>query len=46
LASTSNGYFLDLPNDETLGALFEAAVITRMTENELAENLAPYMEAL
>ena len=41
-----NGYFLDMPNDTTLGALFEAAVTGRMTEDELAEDLFPYIEAL
>lgn len=41
-----NGYFLDMPNDTTLGALFEATVSERMTEDELAEDLSPYIEPL
>jgi len=41
-----NGYFLDMPNDTTLGALFEATVAGRMTEDELAEDLFPYIEPL
>lgn len=41
-----NGYFLDMPNDTTLGALFEAAVTGRMTEEELVEDLFPYVEPL
>lgn len=41
-----NGYFPDMPNDTTLGAPFEAAVTERMTEEELVEDLAPYVEAL
>lgn len=35
-----------MPNDTTLGALFEATVTERMTEEELVEDLAPYIEAL
>lgn len=41
-----NGYFLDMPDDTTLGAPFEAAVTGRMTEDELAEDLFPYIEVL
>jgi len=41
-----NGYFLDMPNDTTLGALFEATVIGRMTEEEFAEDIFPYIEPL
>jgi death-on-curing protein len=41
-----NGHFLDMPNDTTLGALFEATVSGRMTEEELAEDLFPYVELL
>ncbi len=41
-----NGYFLDVPNDTTLGALFEAAVTGRMTEEELVEDLSAYVEPL
>ena len=41
-----NGYFLDTPNDTTLGALFEAAVTDRMTEEELVEDLSYFVEAL
>lgn len=41
-----NGYFLDLPNDTTLGALFEAAVTGRMTEDEFVEDLYPYVIAI
>jgi death on curing protein len=41
-----NGYFLDIPNDTTLGALFEAAVTGRMTEEELVEDLYAYVEPL
>jgi len=41
-----NGYFLDMPNDTTLGALFEAAVMGRMTEGELVEDLFPHVALL
>lgn len=41
-----NGHFLDMPNDTTLGALFEATVVGRMTEEELIEDLFPYVEIL
>jgi len=41
-----NGYFLDVPNDTTFGALFEAAVTGRMTEEELVEDLSAYVEPL
>ncbi|MBA3677049.1 MAG: type II toxin-antitoxin system death-on-curing family toxin [Sphingosinicella sp.] len=40
-----NGYFLNMPNDTTLGALFEAAVTGNMTEEQLADDLYPYIEA-
>ena len=39
-----NGYFLDMPNDTTLGAVFEAAVTGRLTEEELVEDLASFVE--
>lgn len=38
-----NGYDLDMPNDTTLGVLFEAAVAGRMTEEQLAEDLYPHV---
>lgn len=41
-----NGYFLDMPNDTTFGALFEATVTGRMTEEELVEDLSAYIEPL
>ena len=41
-----NGYFLDLPNDTTLAALFEAAVTSKMTEEQLAEDLYPHVKQL
>lgn len=41
-----NGYFLDMPNDTTLGALFEAAVTEKMTEEELVEDLAAFVEKI
>lgn len=41
-----NGHFLDMPNDTTLGALFEATLVGRMTEEELIEDLFPYVETL
>lgn len=41
-----NGYFLDMANDTTLGALFEAAVTGRMTEEELVEDLYAFVEPL
>jgi death-on-curing protein len=41
-----NGHFMDMPNDTTLGALFEAAVTGRMTEEELVEDLSPFVELL
>lgn len=41
-----NGHFLDVPNDTTLGALFEATVAGRMTEEELVEDLFPFIEPL
>ena len=43
---TINGHFLDMPNDTTLGALFEATVAGRMTEEELVEDLYPYVTPL
>ncbi|GAC1577184.1 MAG: hypothetical protein NVS3B5_09160 [Sphingomicrobium sp.] len=41
-----NGYFLDMPNDTTLGALFESTVAGRMTEADLADDLYPYIDAI
>ena len=41
-----NGYFLDMPNDTTLGALFESAVADKMTEEELVQDLSSYVEEL
>jgi death-on-curing protein len=42
-----NGYVLQYPgNDSTFGVLFEAAVTNRMTEEEFAETLYPYLESL
>jgi death on curing protein len=41
-----NGYLLQMPNDTTLGALFEAAVIGKMSEEQLAEDLYPYVMPL
>lgn len=40
-----NGYVVKLPNDTTLGVLFEAAVAGKMTEQELADDLYPHIEA-
>lgn len=42
-----NGYVLDYPsNDSALGVLFEAAITDRMSEEEFAETLYPYLESL
>lgn len=41
-----NGYYLDMPNDTTLAALFEAAVTGDMSETELAEDLFPYIQSV
>jgi death-on-curing protein len=42
-----NGYVLDFPaNDSNLGVLFEAAVTDRMTENEFADTLYPYLNSI
>lgn len=42
-----NGYVLRYPsNDSTLGVLFEAVVTDRMTEEEFAEALYPYLETI
>ena len=42
-----NGYVLRYPpNNSTLGVLFEAAVIDRVTEEEFAETLYPYLETI
>lgn len=42
-----NGYVLNYPaNDSAFGVLFEAAVTDRMTEEEFAETLHPFLEAI
>lgn len=43
---TINGYFLNMPNDTTLAAIFEATVTGDMSETELADDLFPYIELL
>ena len=42
-----NGYILDYPsNDSALGVLFEATVTDRMSEEEFAEALDPYLKTI
>ncbi|WP_106640234.1 type II toxin-antitoxin system death-on-curing family toxin [Allosphingosinicella vermicomposti] len=41
-----NGYALDMPNDTTLGVLFEATVTGNIAEDQLIEDLYPYVEPL
>ena len=38
-----NGYHLDMPNDTTLGVLFETAVTGGMSEEEFIQDLFPYV---
>jgi death-on-curing protein len=39
-----NGFWLNMPNDTTLGALFEAAVSEQMSEGQFADDIYPYIE--
>ena len=38
-----NGYALEMPNDETLGELFKAAVIGEINENDLIAELDQHL---
>jgi len=41
-----NGWRLEMANDETLGRWFEAVIEGRMSEEGLAEALAPHLSAI
>jgi len=41
-----NGFLLNMPNDTTLGALFEATVTERLSEEQFADDLYPYIEQM
>jgi len=41
-----NGFWLNMPNDTALGALFEATVIEHLTEQQFADDIYPYIEQI